>query len=34
MINNQFKIAQNKLLSNTPKVKRKEIPFELNLENN
>ena len=34
MINNQFKVDQNKLLSNTPKIKRKDIPFELNLENN
>ena len=34
MINNQFKVDQNKLLSNTPKIKRKHFPFELNLDNN
>ena len=34
MINNQFKTDQNNLLSNTSKIKRKDIPFELNLENN
>ena len=34
MMNNKFKIDQNKLLSNTPKMKRKDIPFDLNLENN
>ena len=34
MINNQFKTEQNNLLSNTSKIKRKDIPFELNLENN
>ena len=34
MINNQFKTDQNNLLSNTSKIKRKDIPFELNLEKN
>ena len=33
MNNNQFKIDKKKLLSQTPKLRRKDIPFELNLEN-
>ena len=31
--NNQVKIDQKKLVSHTPKIRRKEVPFELNLEN-
>ena len=31
--NNQIKIDQKKLVSHTPKIRRREIPFELNFEN-
>ena len=31
--NNQFQNEDMKLINHTPKLKRKEIPFELNLEN-
>ena len=33
MNKNQFKIEQKNLISHTPKLRRKEIPFDLNLEN-
>ena len=33
MNKNQFKIEQKNLISHTPKLRRKEIPFYLNLEN-
>ena len=32
-INNQFKIDQHQLMSQTPKIRRKDLPFEINKEN-